>query len=138
MPINVEEQKLLSKKWYVIICIKLVRIGGFFQSSKSNVSEHIKHIFEEGTTIRKFRIVQNEGKRQVSREVIHYNFEMIIVVDFKVNNEQSVHFRKQAGQIIKNYTIQGWTMNIECLKKVTDLYVAAFDYYKEVKATKLF
>lgn len=78
-----------------------MKICGFFQNSKSNISGHIKNIFEEGATIRKFRIVQNEGKRQVSREMIHYNFEMIIVVDFKMNNEQSVHFRKQAGQIIK-------------------------------------
>ena len=71
----------------------------------------------EDATIRKFRIVQTEGSRQVSREVIHYNLQMIIAVGFKVNNEWAVRFRKWSGQIVKDYTIQGWTMDKERLKK---------------------
>lgn len=59
----------------------------------------------EDATIRKFRIVQTEGSRQVSREVIHYNLQMIIAVGFKVNNEWAVRFRKWSGQIVKDYTI---------------------------------
>ena len=71
----------------------------------------------EDATIRKFRIVQTEGSRQVSREVIHYNLQMIIAVGFKVNNEWAVRFRKWSGQIVKDYTIQGRTMDKERLKK---------------------
>lgn len=70
-----------------------------------------------GATIRKYRIVQDEGARQVSREVIHYNLQMIIAVGFKVNNQRAVQFRKWASQIVKDYTIQGWTMDKERLKK---------------------
>ncbi len=86
------------------------------------VNEHIQNIFSDGeltpeATIRKFRIVQTEGKRQVSREVAHYNLQMIISVGFKVNNDRAVQFRKWAGQIVKDYTIQGWTMDAERLKK---------------------
>ena len=86
------------------------------------VNEHIKKIYLDGelteeATIRKFRIVQTEGARQVNREVIHYNLQMVIAVGFKVNNDRAVRFRKWSGQIVKDYTIQGWTMDKERLKK---------------------
>ena len=136
------------------------------------VNEHIKKIYADGelteqATIRKFRIVQTEGTRQVNREVTHYNLQLIIAVGFKVNNQRAVQFRKWAGQIVKDHTIQGWTMDVERLKKghmftdeyferqlqqireirlserkfyqkVTDLYATAFDYDKNAKTTRLF
>ena len=74
------------------------------------INEHIKKIYTDDeltqeSTIRKFRIVQTEGWRQVNREVIYYNLQMIITVGFKVNNDRAVRFRKWAGQIVKDYTI---------------------------------
>ena len=136
------------------------------------VNEHIKKIYIDGelteeATIRKFRIVQTEGARQVNREVTHYSLQLIIAVGFKVNNQRAVQFRKWAGQIVKDHTIQGWTMDAERLKKghmftdeyferqlqlireirlserkfyqkVTDLYATAFDYDKSAKTTRLF
>lgn len=86
------------------------------------INEHIKKIYadheqDEAATIRKFRIVQTEGARQVNREVTHYNLQLIIAVGFKVNNQRAVQFRKWAGQIVKDHTIQGWTMDVERLKK---------------------
>lgn len=136
------------------------------------INEHIKKIYsdselEEKATIRIFRIVQQEGPREVNREIKHYNLQMIIAVGFKVNNERAVRFRKWAGQIVKDYTIQGWTMDVDRLKKgtmftdeyfdrqlqyireirlserkfyqkVTDLYTTAFDYDKDANTTKLF
>lgn len=136
------------------------------------INEHIKKIYsdselEEDSTIRNFRIVQTEGSRRVSRDTKHYNLQAIIAVGFKVNNERAVRFRKWAGQIVKDYTIQGWSMDVERLKKgtlftdeyfdrqleyireirlserkfyqkVTDLYATAFDYDKNAKTTRLF
>lgn len=136
------------------------------------VSEHIKKIYSDGeltqeATIRKFRIVQPEGARMVNREIIHYNLQIIIAVGFKVDNQRAVQFRKWAGQIVKDYTIQGWTMDKERLKrghmftdeyferqlqyireirlserkfyqKITDIYATAFDYDKNAKTTRLF
>lgn len=136
------------------------------------ISEHIKKIYNDGeltdkATIRKFRIVQTEGKRQVEREVIHYNLQLIIAVGFKVNDQRAVQFRKWAGQIVKDYTIQGWAMDADRLKKghmftdeyferqmqqireirlserkfyqkVTDLYATAFDYDKDAATTRIF
>lgn len=58
-----------------------------------------------------------EGSRQVNRDVIHYNLQMIIAVGFKVNNDRVVRFRKWSGQIVKDHTIQGWTMDKERLKR---------------------
>lgn len=136
------------------------------------INQHIKKIYDDGelteeATIKKYLIVQQEGNRNVNREVTHYNLQMIIAVGFKVNNERAVRFRKWAGQIVKDYTIQGWTMDSERLKKghkftedfferllqqireirlserkfyqkVTDIYATAFDYDKDAKTTQLF
>lgn len=147
-------------------------IAMLYDVSLPTINEHIKRIYEDGeliekATIRKYRIVQTEGSRQVNREVIHYNLQMIIAIGFKVNNERAVRFRKWSGQIVKDYTIQGWIMDKERLKKghmftdeyferqlqnireirlserkfyqkVTDLYATAFDYDKDAKTTRRF
>lgn len=137
------------------------------------INDHIKKIYsdselEQSTTIRKYRIVQTEGSRQVAREVNHYNLQMIISVGFKVNNERAVQFRKWANQIVKDYTIQGWVMDDDRLKnggtvltkdyfekqlerireirlskrkfyqKITDIYATALDYDPSAAATKRF
>lgn len=78
------------------------------------INEHLKNIFADGelvedeATVRNFRIVQTEGQREVARNTKHYNLQAIIAVGFKVNNPRAVQFRKWAGQIVKDYTIQGW------------------------------
>ena len=139
----------------------------------NTINEHIKKIYsdaelQEDATIRKFRIVQTEGNRQVSRDVIHYNLQIIIAVGFKVNNERAVQFRKWANTIVKDFTIKGWVMDDERLKnggskltkeyfdkllekvreirlsgrrfyqKVTDIYATAVDYDPSAKATHRF
>ena len=96
------------------------------------ISDHIKKVYsdselEETATIRKFRIVQTEGSRQVQREVNHYNLQMILAVGFKVNNERAVQFRKWANGIVKDYTIKGWVMDDERLKRGTYLTDKYFD-----------
>lgn len=75
-----------------------------YDVSLSTINEHIKKIYgdnelTETATIRKFRIVQMEGSRQVNRDVIHYNLQMIIAVGFKVNNDRAVRFRKCQGKL---------------------------------------
>jgi hypothetical protein len=87
----------------------------------ATINEHLKNIFEdkelsEGATIRNFLIVQIEGNRQVQRKIKHYNLQAIIALGFKVNNERAVQFRKWANSIVKQYTIQGWVMDVERLK----------------------
>ena len=136
------------------------------------INEHIKKIYsdselEEDSTIRNFRIVQTEGSRQVTRDTKHYNLQMIIAVGFKVNSERAVQFRKWVNQIAKDYTIKGWVMDDERLKrgtyltekyfdeqlerireiraserkfyqKITDLYATSIDYDKNAATTKRF
>ncbi|MDR1916419.1 MAG: virulence RhuM family protein [Synergistaceae bacterium] len=147
-------------------------LAALYDVSVQNIGQHIKRILDDGeltreATIKKFFIVQNEGSRQVERKVEHYNLQMIIAVGFKVNNDLAVQFRKWAGQIVKDYTIQGWTMDTDRLKKghmftdeyferqlqqireirlserkfyqkVTDIYATAFDYDKDAKTTREF
>lgn len=82
---------------------------------------------EEAATIRNFRIVQTEGSRQVTRDTKHYNLQMIIAVGFKVNSERAVQSRKWVNQIAKDYTIKGWVMDDEWLKRGTYLTEKYFD-----------
>ena len=96
------------------------------------INEHIKKIYadselEEAATIRNFRIVQTEVSRQVTRNMKHYNLQMIIAVGFKVNNERAVQFRKWANGIVKDYTIKGWVMDAERLKNGG--YVLTTEYF---------
>lgn len=94
------------------------------------INEHIQNIFKDAelsqeATIRKFRIVQTEGNRQVARSIDHYSLPMIIAVGFKVNNERAVGFRVWANQIVRQYTIKGWVMDTERLQNggsLTDKY----------------
>ena len=92
-----------------------------YHSSKSNISEHIKHIFEDGelveeATVRKFRTVQIEGRRQVSREVTHYNLDMIIAVGYRVRTPVGTRFRQWATAHLKEYMQKGFTLDDERLK----------------------
>ena len=137
------------------------------------INQHLKRIYSDDeltrkATIKKYLIVQTEGSRQVRREVEHYNLQAIIAVGFKIENERAVQFRKWANQIVKDYTIQGWTMDVERLKhggsvldnefferqlekvreirlserkfyqKITDIYATALDYDPTASATKRF
>ena len=133
------------------------------------VNYHIKKIFadselQEDSVIRKFRITADDGKTYNTN---HYSLEMIIAVGFKVNSERAVQFRKWVNQIAKDYTIKGWVMDAERIKrgtyltekyfdeqlerireiraserkfyqKVTDLYATAIDYDRTAAVTKRF
>ncbi len=132
------------------------------------INQHINFLIKggeiESATIKKYLIVQNEGNRSIQRKVDHYNLQAIISVGFKIENERAVQFRKWARQIVKDYTIQGWTMDVDRLKqshqfdkeffkrqlqkireirlsermfyqKVTDIYATSVDYDPSSKIT---
>ncbi len=93
-----------------------------FNSSKANISEHIKHIYEEGeldkiSTVRKFRTVRQEGKRQVSRELEYYNLDLILSVGYRVKSKTATQFRIWANKILKEYLIKGYSINEQLLLK---------------------
>lgn len=145
-------------------------LSNLYDVEISTINEHIKKIYsdkelDENSTIRKFRIVQKEGNRNVEREINHYNLQMIIAVGFKIDNEKAVQFRKWANTIIKEFTIKGYAMDDERLKnsgtiltqkyfdqllerireirlserrfyqKITDIYSTSIDYDKTSKRT---
>ena len=89
-----------------------------YQTSKSNVSEHIKHIFEEGeldqsSVVRKFRTTGADGK---TYNVIHYNLDMIISLGYRIKSIIATNFRRWATERLKEYMIKGFTMDDERLK----------------------
>ena len=154
------------------IWLTQIMMATLYDVDVRTINEHIKKIYsdselEEDSTIRNFRIVQTEGSRQVTRDTKHYNLQMIIAVGFKVNSERAVQFRKWVNQIAKDYTIKGWVMDDERLKrgtyltekyfdeqlerireiraserkfyqKITDLYATAIDYDKNSATTRRF
>jgi hypothetical protein len=133
------------------------------------INQHLKRIFadnelEEEAVIKQYLTTAADGKNY---RVNHYNLQAIIAVGFKIENERAVQFRKWANQIVKDYTIQGWTMDVERLKrggnltdefferqlekireirlserkfyqKITDIYATALDYDPTATATKRF
>jgi len=133
------------------------------------INQHIKTIFNDNeltsdSVIKEYLTTAADGKKYKTK---HYSLQLIIAVGFKINNERAVRFRKWAGQIVKDYTIQGWTMDVERLKKghlftddyferqlqyireirlserkfyqkITDIYSTSFDYDKDAKTTHSF
>ena len=100
-----------------------------YQTSKSNVSEHIKHIFEEGeldqeSVVRKFRTTGTDGKKY---NVIHYNLDMIISLGYRIKSIIATNFRRWATERLKEYMIKGFTMDDERLKNL-----GGGNYWKEL------
>lgn len=87
-----------------------------FQSSKANISEHIKSIYQQNeldrdSTVRNFRTVRVEGNREVFRNITYYNLDVIISVGFRVNTKIGIHFRQWANNILKNNLLKGYSIN---------------------------
>ena len=143
------------------------QLCALYQTSKSNISEHIKHTFEEGeldenSVVRKFRTTASDGK---SYNITHYSLDMIISLGYRVKSAIATNFRKWATERLKEYMIKGFTMNDDLLKesgggnyfdellerirdirssekvfwrKVLDLYATSIDYSKTASETNLF
>lgn len=143
-----------------------------FDINNRTINEHLQNIFnslelDKSSTNRKIRIVQTEGKRQVSREIDFYNLDAIIAVGYRVNSKQATQFRIWATQTLKEFIIKGFVLNDEMLKngkafgkdyfeellerireirsserrfyqKITDIYALSANYEKDSTATKSF
>ncbi|TVR78694.1 MAG: DNA-binding protein [Saprospirales bacterium] len=91
------------------------QIVDLFASSKANISEHIKHIFDSGelvenSTVRKFRTVRLEGDREVSRQLRHYSLDVILSVGYRVNSGRGTQFRIWANQVLKDHLLKGYSI----------------------------
>ncbi len=147
-------------------------IATLFGVEVNTINYHIKEIFntseqEPAATIRKFRIVQTEGSREVTREVEHYSLQGIIAVGFRVNSDRAAQFRKWAGQVLKDFALRGYVLDDVRLKngaylsrqyfrdlileirdirvsernfyqQITDIYATAIDYDLNSTTTKTF
>ena len=97
------------------------QMSELFQTSRTNVVEHIKHIYEDGeldeiSTCRNFRQVRKEGNREVTRQIPHYNLDMIISLGYRIKSVIATRFRQWATQRLKEYMIKGFTIDDERLK----------------------
>lgn len=97
------------------------QMAELFQTSRTNVVEHIKHIYEEGeldeiSTCRNFRQVRKEGNREVTRQIPHYNLDMIISLGYRIKSVIATRFRQWATKRLKEYMIKGFTIDDERLK----------------------
>ncbi|MDO5722426.1 MAG: virulence RhuM family protein [Actinomycetaceae bacterium] len=143
-----------------------------FDVDVRTVSEHLKNIYDSGelvaqATIRKFRIVQAEGSRQVTRQIDHYNLDAIISVGYRVNSLRATHFRQWATSVLRNFALRGYVIDRQRMEngeilgvdyfeqlleeireirlserrfyqKVTDIYATALDYNPQSPLTKTF
>lgn len=147
-------------------------IAALFEVEVNTINYHLKEIFKSGelqqsATIRNFRIVQTEGKREVSREVEFYNLDVIISVGYRVNSGRATQFRQWATSVLRDFAIRGYVLDKERLKngsflsktffdnllaeireirasernfyqKITDIYVTAMDYKSDDTVTQTF
>ncbi len=148
------------------------QIAQLYQKGVNTINEHIKNIFDEGeleeaATIRKFRIVQKEGKREVARQIDYYNLNMILAVGYRVRSHIGNQFRRWASEVLTEYMKKGFAMNDERLKnpkkfggdyfdellerirdirasekrfyqKVKDIYALSIDYDPQVETSREF
>lgn len=147
------------------------QMAELFQTSVPNVSMHIRNIFAESelaaaATLKKFLTVRQEGSRQVSRSVEHYNLDVIISVGYRVKSHRGTQFRQWATQRLREYIVKGFTLDDERLKqggtknayfdellqrireirlsernfyrKICDIYQTSVDYDASVEMTQLF
>ena len=147
-------------------------IAALFDVDVRTVNEHLGNIHAEGeldaeATIRKFRIVQLEGNREVTRHIDHYNLDAIISVGYRVNSRRATQFRQWATGVLRDFAIRGYVLDKERLKngsffgkeyfdqllaeireiraserkfyqKITDIYATAMDYNRDAETTKTF
>jgi len=102
-----------------------------FQTTKQNISLHIRNVFEEGelepaATVKEYLTVQTEGKRSVSRTIAHYNLDMVIAIGMRVRSPRGTQFRQWAIQRLQEYIVKGFVMDDERLK------LARHDYFDEL------
>lgn len=116
-----------------------------YQLSKSSISEHISNIYKDGelspeSTVRKFRTVQMEGTRQVSRETDFYNLDMILAIGYRVRNNIGMHFRNWASSILSEYMRKGFALNDERLKNPNkfgqDYFDELLDRIRDIRASE--
>src|SRR3989339_232736 len=110
------------------------QIAELYQSSRTNIVEHIKHIYKDQemddlATCRKFRQVRTEGGRKVERELPFYNLEMIIALGYRVNSARAIKFRQWATARLKEYLVKGFVMDDDRLKNL-----GGGGYWKEILA----
>ncbi len=121
-------------------------IAELFRVAVSTVNEHLQGIFAEGelateATIRKFRIVQIEGKREVARDVEHYNLDAILAVGFRVRGQRGTQFRQWATARLNEYLVKGFTMDDERLKNpltsgLTDYFNELLERIREIRSSE--
>lgn len=153
-----------------IVWLTQNQMAELFQTTKQNVSLHIKNIFEEGelsenSTVKDYLTVQQEGNRKVSRNISHYNLDVIISVGYRVKSLRGTQFRIWATQVLKEYMKKGFALNDDLLKQaggggywkellerirdirasekvfyrqILDIYATSTDYNPNAEETKLF
>jgi hypothetical protein len=108
-------------------------LAELYQTTKQNISSHIQNIYDEGeltekSTVKEYLTVQNEGGRQISRQVKHYNLDMIISVGYRIKSHIATHFRQWATQRLREYIVKGFVLDDERLKNPDN----PFDYFDEL------
>src|SRR5690606_32604276 len=108
-------------------------MADLFQTTKQNIGQHIKNVFEEGeldenSTVKKFFTVRKEGNREVQRELEFYDLDLIISVGYRVKSHVATRFRIWATQRLREFIVKGFVLDDERLKN-PDL---PFDYFEEL------
>ena len=127
------------------VWLSQAQLVALFDSSKANISEHLSNIFESTeldteSTVRKFRTVRREGKRNITRNIDHYNLDVIISIGYRVNSKRGIQVRQWATQRLKDYLVKGYAINEKRLTEAENRFnelkqaIQLFDKVAKTKA----
>ena len=121
-------------------------MAALFDTSRTNIVDHLGHIYAEGelekeATIRKFRIVRSEGSRQVTRSIDHYHLDAIISVGYRVNSVRATQFRQWATSVLRDFAIRGSVIDRQRMENGTflgeDYFERLLDEIREIRLSEL-
>lgn len=117
------------------------QLAEIFRVDVRTINEHIKNIFKQkelhkNSTIRKFRIVQQEGSRSISRKIEHYNLDMILSVGYRVNSKTATKFRKWATKTLRSHIVDGYTINSSRVAQNYQNFLQAVEDTKKILPAK--
>ena len=123
------------------VWLNQMELAELFQTTKQNISKHIKAIFDDGELDEKATVnyqltVQTEGARKVSRDIAYYNLDIILAVGYRVRSTRGIEFRRWANQVLKEYLLEGASLNQDKLRAEPDYFKKVLQKIRDIRTSE--
>jgi len=123
------------------VWLNQMELAELFQTTKNNISLHVKNIFESGelekiSTVKEYLTVQNEGNREISRSITYYSLDMILAIGYRVRSTRGIEFRRWANQVLKEYLLEGASLNQDKLRAEPDYFKKVLQKIRDIRSSE--